>query len=156
MRADTAGGLERIRDPLVERVADAAAMNFVFDDHETDEIAARVQVGLHRIPAGKHAIEDEGHVVSLEKLGDSEHAARGYAAPGRALLGWTAKGGCPHTIWAREADDLLGEGEDTGFARNNQEAVMGFAAEPTGPVQTAIVKRTIEAVSCQRFGNETS
>jgi hypothetical protein len=50
---------------------------------------------------------------------------------------------------------LLRRGEDAGFAGDEQEAVMGVAAEPARPVETAIVERTIETVAGQRFCDET-
>jgi hypothetical protein len=50
-----------------------------------------------------------------------------------------------------QAHDFFGYGEDAGFAGDEEEAVMGVAAEPAGPVKTAIVEGTIETVARQRF-----
>jgi hypothetical protein len=47
--------------------------------------------------------------------------------------------------------DLFGQGEDAGFARDEQETVMGLAAKPARPVQTPIVEGTIKTVARQRF-----
>ena len=57
---------------------------------------------------------------------------------------------------AIQVHDFFGYGEDAGLAGDEQEAVMGFAAEPARPVQTTVVKGTVEAVARQRFGNESS
>ena len=48
-----------------------------------------------------------------------------------------------------EIHDFFGDGEDAGLAGDEQEAVMGLAAEPARPVQAAIVERTIETVARQ-------
>jgi hypothetical protein len=50
---------------------------------------------------------------------------------------------------------FFGYGKDAGFAGDEQEAVVGLAAEPAGPLEAAIVERTIEAVAGQGFGNES-
>jgi hypothetical protein len=47
--------------------------------------------------------------------------------------------------------DLFGYGEDAGFAGDEQEAVMGLAAEPARPTEAAIVHGTIKTVAGQRF-----
>jgi hypothetical protein len=47
--------------------------------------------------------------------------------------------------------DLLGYGEDPRLAGDEQEAVMGLAAEPTRPVKAAIVEGTIKTVTRQRL-----
>ena len=63
--------------PLIEGAADGAALGLVFDDDEAYEVAAGRKAGGHGILAREHAVEDEGHVVIFEELGDGEHAARG-------------------------------------------------------------------------------
>ncbi len=68
---------EAVDHPLIEGAADAAALGLVFDDDEADEVAAGGQAGGHGILAREHAVEDEGHVVVFEELGDGEHAAGG-------------------------------------------------------------------------------
>jgi hypothetical protein len=50
-------------------------------------------------------------------------------------------------IFLAEVHDFFGEGEDTGFAGDEQETVMGIAAEPARPLKAAIVQRTIETVA---------
>jgi hypothetical protein len=55
----------------------------------------------------------------------------------------------------RHVDYLFSQGEDAGLAGNLEEAMGGVAAEPTRPLEAAIVDRTIEAVPGQRFRNET-
>jgi hypothetical protein len=47
--------------------------------------------------------------------------------------------------------DFFGQGEDSWLAGDDKEAVMGLAAEPTGPLQAAVVEGTIETVACQGF-----
>jgi hypothetical protein len=56
----------------------------------------------------------------------------------------------------RNIHDLFGEGEDAGLAGDEQEAVMGIAAEPARPVEAAIVQGTIETVARQGLCDETS
>ena len=70
-----------------------------------NEIASRLEAGAHGICQREHAVEGEGHVVVFEEFGDGEHAAEiqgcrlgsrlSACGSGRALLGWTADGGCP-------------------------------------------------------------
>jgi hypothetical protein len=52
--------------------------------------------------------------------------------------------------------DFFGYGEDAGLAGDEQEAVRGFAAEPTRPVEAAIVQGTVEAVARHRVWYESS
>jgi hypothetical protein len=47
--------------------------------------------------------------------------------------------------------DFFGQGEDAGLAGDEQQAVMGFAAEPARPVKATIVQGTIKTVARQRF-----
>jgi hypothetical protein len=61
--------------PLVKGVADAAALVSVFDDYEAQEAASGSEAGAHRIDAGEHAVESEGHVVVFGELKDGEHVA---------------------------------------------------------------------------------
>src|SRR5271169_365123 len=61
--------------PLIEGAADGATLGLVFNDHETDEVAARDEAGAHGILARQHAVENEGHVVVFEELSYGEHAA---------------------------------------------------------------------------------
>lgn len=75
MRANPTCLLSRIAEPLRQRVVDLPAVKSIFDDHEADETAAGVQVAAQGIILRQHAVEDEGYVVILEKMGDSEHAA---------------------------------------------------------------------------------
>ncbi|MGB8761183.1 MAG: hypothetical protein WCD01_09845 [Candidatus Sulfotelmatobacter sp.] len=63
--------------PLVEGVADVAALALVFDDYETEEAASGSETGAHRIDLGEHAVEGEGHVVVFGELKDREHAFGG-------------------------------------------------------------------------------
>jgi hypothetical protein len=56
----------------------------------------------------------------------------------------------------RDVHDFFGEGEDAGFAGDEQEAVMGIAAEPARPMEAAIVQGTIETVARQGLCDETS
>jgi hypothetical protein len=50
-----------------------------------------------------------------------------------------------------DMSDFFGDGEDAGFAGDEEEAVMGLAAEPTGPAEAAIVEGAIETVARQRL-----
>ena len=84
--------------PLIQCVADAVALSLVFDDDEADEIAPGEQAKAHGIFAREHAVEDEGHVVVFEELGDREHAfaaVGGYGAGCgcRGLASWSAESG---------------------------------------------------------------
>ena len=45
-------------------------LGLVFDHDEADKVAAGDQAGAHGILAREHAVEDEGHVVVFEELGD--------------------------------------------------------------------------------------
>src|SRR5579864_268087 len=51
---------------------------------------------------------------------------------------------------------FFGQGEDSWLAGDEQEAVMGFAAEPARPAEATIVQGAIEAMARHRFGDETS
>ena len=73
--ADAGGFFGGGDHPLIEGVAYGAALGLVFDDDEADEVAAESQAVVHGIAALEHAVEDEGHVVVFEELGDGEHAA---------------------------------------------------------------------------------
>lgn len=64
--------------PLVEGVADVAALGLVFDDYEAEEAPSGSQARAHGIGAGEHAVEGEGHVVVFGELQDGEHAALGF------------------------------------------------------------------------------
>jgi hypothetical protein len=59
------------------------------------------------------------------------------------------------SLYGSHVQDFLGYGEDAGFAGDAEEAVMGVAAEPAGPVEAAIVEGTIETVAGQRLCDET-
>ena len=48
---------------------------------------------------------------------------------------------------------FLCQGEDAGFAGDDEEAVSGVAAEPAGPLQAAGVDGAIKAVAGQGIGN---
>ena len=84
--ADAGGFFGGGDHPLIEGVADGAALGLVFDDDEANEVAARDQAGAHGILAREHAVEDEGHVVIFEELGYGEHAAgSGGSCAGESL-----------------------------------------------------------------------
>jgi len=59
-------------------------------------------------------------------------------------------------ILLAQVHDLFGYGEDAGLAGDEQETVVGLAAEPTRPVKATVVERTVETVPCQRLRNEAS
>jgi hypothetical protein len=61
--------------PLIQGVADAAALVSVFDYYEAQEAASGGEAGAHRIDAGEHAVESEGHVVVFGELKDGQHVA---------------------------------------------------------------------------------
>jgi len=61
--------------PLVEGIADAAALVLVFDDYEAQEAESGGEASAHGIDTGEHAVESEGHVVVFGELEDGEHAA---------------------------------------------------------------------------------
>ena len=75
MRTNAAGFLGRIAEPLRQGVVDLPTVKSVFDDDEANETAAGVQVGTQGILFRQHAVEDEGHVIVLEKMSDRQHAA---------------------------------------------------------------------------------
>jgi hypothetical protein len=54
-------------------------------------------------------------------------------------------------IFRTEVHDFFGYGEDAGLAGDGEEAVMRVATEPARPAKAAIVKRTIETVTRERF-----
>jgi hypothetical protein len=63
--------------------------------------------------------------------------------------------GCPHIgVDGAEVRNLLGEGEDAGFAGDDEEAVRGIATEPARPLQAARVDGTIKAVANQGIGDQ--
>src|SRR5579871_2576549 len=112
-------------DPLIERAVDAAALGFILDDHETDEVASRLEARAHRVVAREHAIEGEGHVVSLEELGDGEHSggfmglafafrlpAFGFRNEGAHFASRDSRGGSRYV--SRGASKFFGYGEDAG------------------------------------------
>jgi hypothetical protein len=107
---------------------------------------------LHGIRAREHAVEDEGHVVGFEELSDGQHAAgfgfrlaeSGFRLP---ACGFRNSAG---TV---QVHDFFGDREDAGFARHEEETVMGLAAEPARPAQAAIIQRTIKAMAGQRFSD---
>jgi len=70
---------------LIEGGADAAALGLIFDDNEAQEAAAGGEALAHWIDAGKHPVEDEGHVVVFGELEDGQHAFALVIVPGAAV-----------------------------------------------------------------------
>jgi len=110
-------------NPLVESIADRAALDLVLNDSKTDEVPAREQPGAHGILARKHAVKGERHVVIFQELGDGEEVGDAYfRLPAFAFR-----------IARVEIRDLFRQSEDAGLAGDHQEAVMRLAAEPRSP-----------------------
>ena len=98
-------------DPLIEGGADAAALGLIVDLDEAHEIASGGQAARHGILVRQHAVEDEGHVVVFEELGDGQHAG-GVPASGfrlrlrrcRTVIGApTRRGTAPSTLFCEVA-----------------------------------------------------
>jgi len=134
--SDAGGVITGGNQPLVEGATNAAALGFVLNHDEADEDSTGSQPGAHGVLAGKHAIEDEGHVVVFAELEDSQHAAS---------VGCTAVAG---------SQDLFSEDENSGFAGNEQETMGRLAAEPPRPVQPTVIHGAVKAVPGQGFGDE--
>ena len=164
--ADAGGFFCGGNHPLIEGAADAAALGLVFDDDEADEVATGGQAGGHGILAREHAVEDEGHVVVFEELGDGEHAAGGMRlrASGSRLpelllqrlssqYGRGACRGAEGRSSTSEPKSMISSAtaKTPGLLGTDEEAVMGVAAEPARPAKAAIVERTIETVTRERF-----
>jgi len=58
------------------------------------------------------------------------------------------------SIDAPQIHDFFGEGEDAGFAGDDEEAVLGIATEPARPLQAARVDGAIKAVPGQGIGDQ--
>jgi len=154
--------------PLIQGIANVAALDLVFYDHKAQETASGSQARAHGIGAGEHAVEGEGHVVVFGELEDGQHAFGFAGSSGgatelrsvgqprtavptclcrRALLGSTAEDGCPHRRVARaQVHDVFGQGEDAGLAGDYEEAMSGIATEPARPLQAAWIYGAVEAV----------
>jgi len=148
MGAD-AGLFAGVDNPLIEGGGDGAALGFVGDGDVADEVASGVQTGAHGIGLDQHAVEGERHVFGFEELGYGQHAAsfrRSFVLFRMAPVGLRRPA---------KRHNFFGDGEDAGLAGDGQEAVMGFAAEPAGPVEAAEIERTVESVADERFGDET-
>jgi hypothetical protein len=117
----------------------------------------------------QHAIEHESHVVVFEELGYRQHAfgfrvsASGCWDRAACFASRDSRGGCLHmsrgggclymSCGRAKVHNFFRQGEYTGLAGDDQEAVMGLATDPTRPLQATIIHRTVETVSCQRFRN---
>jgi hypothetical protein len=66
---DAGGFFGGIGHPVVEGDADAAALVWIVDYYEANEVAPGEEAGAQGIFAAKHVVQDEGHVVVFEELG---------------------------------------------------------------------------------------
>jgi hypothetical protein len=123
--------------PLVQGVADAAALVSVFDHYEAQEAASGGEAGAHWIDAGEHAVESECHVVVFGELKDGQHVADDINRVGSVSNSRSSESGrhwgsdCATTkvvpfpighgrvsIAGAEVHNFFGQGKDAGLAGN--------------------------------------
>lgn len=128
VRSDPSRSVRRRSQPLIERHADTAPLDLIFDHYVAQEATSGRELRTQWVLTEEHAIEDVGHVVGFAELHDCKHATSSgfrFSASGfgdlncRGLLCRTALGGCPCMGSARtHVHDLFRNREDTRFARH--------------------------------------
>ena len=118
MGSDAAGFFGGGRDPLIQRIADGAALRLLFDDDEADEKTSGCEARAQRILPRQHAIEDEGHVVGVVELGDGEHAAGvgGFRLRAFGFREFRDTAGAGNYTSISEVHDFFGQSEDSWLA----------------------------------------